>query len=679
MMRISARKILHIDVVELYDTLCGEFILVFDDGELVTNAVETTYSHLFWGYHRNLEGPNGDSPTLSVRHHIRSVSKTGEILSGTHKALLGIVHWDVYREFFNQLPNADLFYTDDVPESLIADEHYLRDELGKIAARTQNDINNFAVAELTHFATSMDAIDFVNVILHPDIIAIKNEMVPEIESTDKAQQKVKEFLLTSPDLDDNNLARSSRAGLVKIGQAVQCIGPRNTVTETNSYIFRYPVTAGYGEGIRDCYEILIQSRDAAKSLAMSKSDLQQSEYFSRKLQFITTYVYRVVAGDCGTDKHVSWKVVENDLPNLEGKHYLDENGNYKVVGLKDTHLVGTVIKMRDSIHCNHHKPGHVCARCFGDLFYSVPDNTNIGYAAASYLAEKSTQGILSVKHDASGSGAAPIRLDEEYARYMSVSTDGNSYMLNKSIASKVDSIILPAKFCGLLTDIYKVKDIHTLSPANIASIPSFSLFETQSDGAEVKMIFQLQQEGRTPSLSYQFLEHIREHAFTHNERGDFVIPLKGWNYKNRFMNMPLKHFNMSDHSKEIASVIESTMQEMERRDKAISPDAFLTELYNVVNSKLRINIAVLGVIAYGTMIVSSKSYDYRLPKANSRRGIGVLDTIMKHRSAGTAMAYQSHADFIYSPTSFTITNRPDSPFDVLLMPQIANEPLPEGL
>lgn len=679
MLRLSARKLLHETTEHIYDIFCEDVILVFDDGEVVSSPVATVFSHLFWGFHRKLRDYNGNVPTLSVRHHLSAVSKDDLIVSSTHKALMEKILWDVYKEFFEQLPDHHLFYSDDVPADLIRREHHLRDELNKVASQTQNDIHNFTVENLLEWVTSMDAVDIVDIILHPRILEIKEEMEAEITSTDTAQLKVKEEILNLSDFDDNRMARSSRAGLTKIGQAVQIVGPRNTVTETNSYIFRYPVTAGYGEGIRDCYELLIQSRDAAKSLAMSKSDLQQSEYFSRKLQFITTYVYRVVAGDCGTTRHMSWKVKEDDLPNLEGSHYLDESGEYRVVSRKDVDLIDTTIQLRNPINCNHSKPGYVCARCFGDLFYSVPDNTNIGYACAAFLAEKSTQGILSVKHDASGSGAAPIRLDEEYARYLNVSSDGNSYLLNKSTLSRTDSITLPAKFCSCLTDIYKVDDIHILSPANIATIPSFSLYDRQPDGSEVKMIFQLQQDGRIPSLSYQFLEHIKEHGFDQDSRGDFVVPLKGWNYKKRFMNMPLKHFNMSDHSKEIASVIESTMQEMERRDQGISPEAFLTELYNVVNSKLRINIAVLGIVAYGTMIVSSKMNDYRIPKADTRRGIGVLDTIMRYRSAGTTMAYQGHADFIAATSSFTVTNRPDSMFDVMLMPQIANGKLPDGI
>jgi hypothetical protein len=37
---------------ELIERLSGSFILVFDDGELVTNYKETIYSSFIWDYHR---------------------------------------------------------------------------------------------------------------------------------------------------------------------------------------------------------------------------------------------------------------------------------------------------------------------------------------------------------------------------------------------------------------------------------------------------------------------------------------------------------------------------------------------------------------------------------------------------------------------------------------------------
>jgi hypothetical protein len=41
---------------------------------------------------------------------------------------------------------------------------------------------------------------------------------------------------------------------------------------------------------------------------------------------------------------------------------------------------------------------------------------------------------------------------------------------------------------------------------------------------------------------------------------------------------------------------------------------------------------------------------------------------MAHRSAAAAMAFENHREFITSPLSFTEVNRPDHPFDAVLMP-----------
>ena len=66
---------------ELIERLSGSFILVFDDGELVTNYKETIYSSFIWDYHRKY-------PYLPLKksHHVSSLFKRdeqGNYVSGT--------------------------------------------------------------------------------------------------------------------------------------------------------------------------------------------------------------------------------------------------------------------------------------------------------------------------------------------------------------------------------------------------------------------------------------------------------------------------------------------------------------------------------------------------------------------------------------------------------------------
>jgi hypothetical protein len=69
------------------------------------------------------------------------------------------------------------------------------------------------------------------------------------------------------------------------------------------------------------------------------------------------------------------------------------------------------------------------------------------------------------------------------------------------------------------------------------------------------------------------------------------------------------------------------------------------------------------------MIVSAANNDYSLPKPWTDRGLGVMRTIMFNRSGAPYMAYERHKDFLLSPTSYTLDNRPDHPMDAGLMPK----------
>jgi len=668
-MRIFARKLLKYSAAELLRRLSGKFTLVFDDGEIETDYKETVYSRMCWDYHVMFP----ELPLLK-RHHLKHVNKNRMITVGIHRKLISVVHWDAYDALVVKIPGIEQLRTPDPAAQVVAAEEALRDKLAQMAYRIVNEMNNFADNHLAGDVTSLDILDFVEVILHPEILKIKENLEPTYESSDIAQAKVLDFIMKNDEVKENRLCKATRAGLVKSAQVVQCIGPRGPVTETDSTIFIRPVLSGFAEGLRSLYESLIESRSAAKSLSMSKQELQDTEYFSRKLQLMCMIVQRLHMSDCGSKTYLHWKVKERDLPRIQGKYYVDDTGQLKVVRRNSRELIGQTIRMRESIHCNHKDSNGICAVCFGELAYSVPKETNIGHMAATSMTQKSTQGVLSVKHSDSGSGATPIHLTEETKPFFRVSADGNSYILQRGMEKKVKAIILPGNLCNNITDIYLVNDVRDLNVSNILETPDIGLVVSVG-GVDNDISMSVKQEGRLASLTHDFLNHIKEKVgYSFNDRNNVVVPLEGWDFDKNVLSMPLKHYNMSDHSKEIADLIQATMDDMEERDKHVSPDAFLVELYNMVNSKLEVNLAVLGVIAYGLMIVSASDWDYNLPKEHTRRGFGILKTLMANRSLGAAMAYEGHASVILSPWSFTKRDRPSHPFDNILMPQLVKLP-----
>lgn len=115
-------------------------------------------------------------------------------------------------------------------------------------------------------------------------------------------------------------------------------------------------------------------------------------------------------------------------------------------------------------------------------------------------------------------------------------------------------------------------------------------------------------------------------------------------------------------------MIESSVKALTDRENACSPTVTLVELFELVNSKLTVNLAVLEIILYSAMVVSIEEGDYRLPKSWTEKGLGVAGMTIPNRSLSAAMAYEDHRKTICSPKSFFSQGRASHPMDVFLCP-----------
>jgi len=425
MLRIRARKLLEFTTAELWEKLAGEFLLVFDDGEIKTNHMETLYSSYAWEFHRMFP-----KTKMLMKHHVRRVVGKGQIGSKTHLVLLGNACWSVHDAYKNDL------YPD-------------RDKLAELVYQFTNTMYNDLSYRSEGWVVSIDILDFVGVITHPTVHAVLEQVEPTRESVNDALKKISDTLDNEKDLENNPLVRVVKSSLVNRAQVLQCVGPRGVVTDVNSYEFTTLITRGFAQGFRLLHDLMIESRSAAKSLFFSKSPLEQAEYFSRRLQLLCQTVRNLHHGDCNSGKYLAVKIrpaqyymnekiADCDLDHWEGKYYLDElSGELKAIKKSDDHLIGRTLKIRSVIAgCAHPDPYGVCSTCFGELAYSVPPKTNIGHMCATSMTQKSSQSVLSVKHSDSGGSSDDVILSPEQERYLKVPHKSNSYYLSEALKNK---------------------------------------------------------------------------------------------------------------------------------------------------------------------------------------------------------------------------------------------------
>lgn len=659
-MKILARKLNEQTTDFLWDNLKGHFTLVMDDGEIETNARMTLYSHYAWEFHRRYP----KTPLLK-KHMVQEMLGDAKLGAGTHISLLQNILWDTF---------------DAYPE---IEKVQLVDELSKLAYFVTNQFfYNQLQYRTEEYVGSLDIVDFVEVFYNPKVQAALENVEPTSYGIDKAYSAIQYALKKDPDLENNALSIGVRSKLIKEAQVLQTLGPRGFVTDIDSNLFPHPITVGYLTGFKLLHDSMIESRSASKALYFSKRELQDAEYFSRKLQLLCQTVKNLHPGDCGSQNYLNWHVrppvfdedgsrtYDGDLRYMLGKWFLNPDTNkLEEITKNHKHLENKIVKIRSVVAgCSHPDPYGICSTCFGTLADIVPENTNIGQYASTTLTQKSSQAILSTKHHDKNSSSDAIYVSPEDKKFLKVSSDGASYLLAETLKGKKVKIMIASQEATGLSDITFVDSVNKLAMTRVSEITDIA-FVIENKEIEQTIPVSVNRGKRLASLSYPALEYIKKHNWSVDDKGNYIIDISDWNFSEKFLTLPVRHHNMSDVTQAIAQTLESNMMVIKSKDDAKDPEAILVELFDLVTKHLEINLVVLEVTLLGAMVVSNSGRDFRIPKSYTTREMGASKQTIPNRSMGAAMAYEYHVNTIFDPASFFKTFRPDHPFDVMLCPR----------
>lgn len=655
-MQIIARELV-VANEETIKSIPDKVTVLFEDGVSVeTTKRKILYSWYFWEIHRQY--PN--TPIYST-HHVESVLKGGTLNSATHRNLLSAIYKDVVHTY-KLYNNANV-------------EHLL----GLVYSIT-NSVHNYISKEAEANVTTIDILDFIEVIEHPIIKATNEAIEPNNASIGRAYAKILDVIKTDQSLKNNSLAKAVRAGMVNANQVTQCISVRGFMTEVDGTIMPTPIFSNFTKGMKTVYNYIAESRSAAKSYYFAEAPLEDSEYFARRLQLLCMTVERLHHEDCGSTDYIDWfvnppkkndkgvTIYPGDLKFMIGKYYLDDNTKQlKIITHDDPSLHCKTLKLRSVINCRHPDKHGVCEVCFGNLGRNVSRFANLGHVCCATMTQQTSQSVLSIKHyDASASGVG-IVLSPITSRYFTVDSKKTSYIFKKELQKENVKITVNRDEAIGLTDILNVNSLDNINVNRVSSIDSIEICTTDPTHGEFRNFVTVGQEGRTAILTKEFLEFLRMVRWTTDARNNFVFDLDGWDFNQPIMKLPEMEYSFADHSKQIASVIESSMKNITNRSTPQSAISTLMELFELVNSKLSVNLAALEVIIYATMVKSQDSSD--MGRNSGENSLGIADAIIKNRSLSTAYAYEDIYDTLIDPKSFFKQDRPDSPFDVAIAPK----------
>lgn len=651
MLRIKARAVSQLTPEEVWQLPEGVFELEFDDGVIQTDNRRTIYSYYYWLIHRNYPG----APLLKS-HHIGD----RKISPGLHLDMCGSVSWDTY------------FALNEEPDIM---------ELSKLVYDITRDVYNDCSYKLESYVTTVNILDYIDIIEHPEIKKANEEAQPNEVSIGETYAKISEAL-AKPDLEGNNVKRFVDCRLASGDQVMQSIGPRGHVTDIDSSIFEEPIMTNYTEGFKNLYDSLIESRSGAKALMFTKDPLGKTQYFNRRMQLGCSIIRNLHHGDCGSDQYVPFTVGKKDLRALNGKWYMSDAGDLKIIGEASKDLIGTTVKLRSSLTCQHPDPYGVCTTCMGMLALSIPPETNLGHVAATELCAPVSQAVLSTKHLDKTSVMETLHLQDYHRQFLRVSESSGDVFINRKLRLKGLRLNISKNATEHIGDIFAVKHVSQLAVTRMSTLSGITLEIPTKDGIQEEAIPTIL--GTSPaSLSTAALEYMQEHKWSYDENGDYVIDLSEWDASKPLLVFPRKHMSMLDFMKRISSIIESGESQEEgrggdssrRKDSNMgfkvlsdfdSASAALTYLHEEVASKVFVNIAHLEIIIKSTMVRNSATGDYRLPLPHHNFDFGKYRNNMQNRSLSAQMAYQHHYATFMSPTSYTSTNRPDHPMDYIV-------------
>lgn len=649
-MQLRAREIASLPHTELWKleskTGIDKFSLVFDDGEIVTDARRTIYSAYMWGIHR--EYPN--TPML-IRHHMGDTTVTGK----THLTILNAVYNDCLETYG--------IYNGAMPEPKAFE---MMESLWELIYKIVNDLFNDCIQNLDAYVTSMNALDVIGIIDHKDIKKANASVKPNQASIDEIYNDITDTLINDPKLSKNEIVRATRSSVLSMQQVLQCIGPRGFVTEINSRIFSIPITVGYAHGFTKLYDAMVESRSASKSLMFAKDVLSDCEYFNRRLQLLAQTIVNFSLKDCGSTHYLKWKVETSELKALDGMNYVEE-GVVKSISASDKHLVGKTINLRTVFGCTHLDRQTVCATCMGKIAYSIPAGTSPGHVAATSIGKVISQLVLSTKHLDTSSYADIIDIGDGYDMYLTVGSEGNNLILSPELNKISVKLVIKSDDARALLDVKKIQNLDEMDITRITEMADMKMIIGEGENIHEAYV-PTSMGSRLGSLSTEMLYYIKEMGVDVDDSGNYVVDMKKWNRTTSVVVLPLKHTNMYDFMKtvEAALMIKRAENSITRYDSTNVVDA-LKSLSGLINSKITMNLTHTALVAYSLACLNPEMGDMRLPRGGESFVFGDYLTVMSFRSLGAKMAHEGQAAVFDTPDTYLVKDRPYHPMDHLLM------------
>lgn len=643
--QMHARDLLGMSIQQVWQLPMGAYDVTFDNGEVVrTTSRRNMFSRYCWIIHENYP----ETPLLP--HHHIGMATINRML---HGKVLGPAIMDC-------------------KEAMNGDMHFMETlwELTYIA--TENIFNDWS-ENMEEYVTSTSPLDYIELRQYPPIKALNDAIKSKPNADEKMiaehANALTEIILKDKGIEHNQVIRGVRIGSTRLAPVLQIIGLLGFKTDVDSVLFRPAILSSYSDGINDVRETATESRDATINIFYQKKPMQDSEWGNRVIQIMAATMQNLKDVDCGSTNYVEMKVDTHEkLQDMAGKFHLTAENKLEAITATHRHLIGQTVKIRSVLTCRLHDRYSICSKCFGELSYSVPENTNIGHTCCTQVIGPIGQYMLSFKHYSGTAKAEKMQLIGNAADFLEMDDEG-FYVRMKPEFKGVDiKLLFSDKEAPNLLDIHITDEIEKLKVDRITKLTGISLIVSVNN-ATTHYHLDVGSSAINPSFTIEFLKHIRKYGWDVLDRGWYSVSMRDWDFNDPIMVSPNVQFSPPQYMRQVIGFIKGTREQNKRTvDSVVMHDSMgtaLEALNEMVGRKLRINIAHLEVVLQATKVASVADRDYRPPIMKEMGQPVKFDELMQSRSLAATFAWQYHEAIPFNPNSFLIKNRPPHPFDNL--------------
>jgi hypothetical protein len=542
---------------------------------------------------------------------------------------------------------------------------------------------------IPEYVDMSDIFDYYAIANLPEIKEANAKVLPNPESIDNCSVELGKILTDYA--DQYSCASHYADSLYNQKQVMQIFGVVGYRNDVGGNIFPRPITTGILAGMRDPYDILIDSVTASIALLNTEEPLQASEYSNRRSDLLAMHIRFIEQGDCGnTDFTLIPKSIVTRLnPKVfYGLQVANNKGIFTFTRENAKELMKGDLRVRTVISCKHPDPSKRCSTCYGSLGKQIPQYTNIGNVAQVVWGDKKTQTTMNYNHLAGSSNVSKISMGEDDLFVLTPTPDNLAILINSDFAKLVKNTKGAELFIEVAT-----KSLRNLGEINHNDINSINVFNTSNllkanfilripDQPDLKYSINLCFGSRESSFSRSALKHILKTNYTINARGQYVFDFTNYAMDKALFNLP----NKFDHTLVTIRACDQVLlggasDSREGGSKGGAIKYFKGCKLVPVHKHPNKHVALLSLIEFFNSIyaihtthiaVMLAAYlckgpnDYRMATGDEPYVLGTYSNIMLKRSLGVAMAYQSQEAPFVDPLRYLGEEVDPHPLDQML-------------